>query len=141
MRITDLTGMQFGRLLVLGRASNSRNGAPRWHCRCDCGELTVSDGFTLRSGKARSCGCLAADNTRQRSLKHGHNTKGEPSRTYVTWVSMLNRCESPGATSYRNYGGRGIRVCDRWHEFENFLEDMGERPSGKSIDRINNDAA
>jgi hypothetical protein len=125
--------MRFGRLVVLGQAPRLSK-AIRWHCKCDCGGSTISQGHSLRHGMAQSCGCLAIECTRQRNTTHGHTG----SETYQTWVSMLQRCENPNTVAYHCYGGRGIKVCERWHEFENFLADMGERPSGKTIDRYPN---
>jgi len=71
--------------------------------------------------------------------KHGHNPSGNPSPTYITWYNMLQRCNNPNNPKYKRYGGRGIVVCKRWYLFENFLEDMGIKPEGLTIDRINND--
>jgi hypothetical protein len=126
-RLVDLTGMRFGRLLVLKRGPNNPFGAPRWHCSCDCGKSTLSHGASLRSGRARSCGCLSADNARQRERTHGHTTEGV-SRIYRIWSGMLSRCENPNTDNYHRYGKRGIKVCERWHKFENFFGGHGGAP-------------
>jgi hypothetical protein len=116
-RLIDLTGMRFGRLLVLGRAPNSQRGEPRWHCRCDYGNSAVSFGFLLRNDIARSCGCLKAEILSQKALKHGHTKGHKISRSYYSWRGMLTRCENPNAGDYRWYGGREIKVCERWRIF------------------------
>ena len=113
----------------------SRDGGRRWLCRCDCGnEVSVATG-SLRCGETQSCGCLRREITGQRTRTHGLSRK---SGTYAVWVGMRDRCFCVTDTSYHRYGGRGITVCERWSSFENFLADMGERPPGMTIDRIDN---
>lgn len=131
----DLIGQRFGRLLVLARAGSApRSGSAVWLCRCDCDREVLVVGSELRRQRSprRSCGCAG---------NPGHTTHGASgTRTWRTWRSMLRRCGSPRATQWSLYGGRGIRVCDRWRDsFENFLADMGERPDGMTLDRIDGD--
>ena len=134
MKRVDLTGRKFGRLTVVGYAASMPNGQLKWHCRCECGATRVVYGVHLNRGKTRSCGCY---NNEVHSTLSGRS-KGAASE-YKTWSSMLNRCENPNAQEFDRYGARGIAVCDRWHDLECFLQDMGRRPSSKhSIDRINN---
>lgn len=129
-RCEDLTGQSFGRLTVLRQAANNRHGQTRWFCRCACGNESTVNASNLRTGATRSCGCGEMSN------RKSHGMAGTP--TYKTWGSMKQRCKNPNDTSYADYGGRGIDVCDRWLNFENFLSDMGERPIGYSLDRIDN---
>lgn len=125
---------RFGRLVV-----TSTDGA-MWSVRCDCGtEKSVRRKEVLRSARGlRSCGCLqreaVARTGRERNRTHG--MKGTP--TYRSWTALRNRCMNPRNPAFPNYGGRGIFVAERWSEFENFLADMGERPEGSTIDRIDN---
>ena len=132
----DLTGERFGRLVVIQRAPNKRPKRTRWQCRCDCGAYTTVDGSALRTANTRSCGCLHDELARQHgatlNLTHGH-TSGGNSRTYTSWSSMHERCRR-----HPRYVGR-ITVCERWDSFEHFLADMGERPTGLTLDRIDND--
>lgn len=128
----NLIGKRFGRLIVLEYV-----GEKKWKCQCDCGETTVADGDSLRSGNKRSCGCLRIETAkRAKYVKHGKSN----SPTFIRWRSMKSRCYYPKNVGYPNYGGRGIKVCDRWlgeHGFENFLADMGEVPGREySLDRI-----
>lgn len=126
-------GKRFGRLVVVERLI----GKGRSLCRCDCGtERIIYDG-NLVAGRTKSCGCLATE-SRRASYTHGHATGGK-TRTYTIWKGIKQRCLNPGATVWDYYGGRGIRVCERWMRFENFLADMGEAPDDRSIDRINTD--
>lgn len=134
---TDMTGQRFGRLLVITRDGSKqflRYRLAAWSCRCDCGALVTLAGAYLRNGTTRSCGCLSRELTSKRASTHGMCKSQE----YRIWLSMKARCSSPICNGYKNYGGRGIKVCDRWAlSFENFYEDMGIRLSAQhSLDRI-----
>lgn len=133
----DLTGKNFGRLLVLSaeKSSNTKRHIV-WKCLCNCGNETFAVGSELRLGHKRSCGCLHLDVLLETHTKHSHAKAGQPSPTYISWASMHTRCSNKNSINFKHYGGRGISVCDRWKSFENFLADMGERPDGMSIDRI-----
>ena len=136
----DMTGLRFGRWVVLSRADNDHRGQAKWRCNCDCGNIVESvNGKNLRSGQSVSCGCFKLEMSKLKNATHGHTRSKRPSKTYNTWRGMISRCENQSDKSYQFYGARGIEVCDRWHKFENFLSDMGERPPGRSeIDRIDN---
>jgi hypothetical protein len=133
----DLSGQRFGQLLVLRRAdkTDSKHNS-YWLCRCDCGKLKTVRGGNLKH-QTRSCGCLMAGN----NLVHGHTRNRKWTPTYRTWITMLHRSTTKNQKDdhWKHYAGRGITVCERWRSFENFLADMGERPEGRSIDRIDND--
>jgi hypothetical protein len=136
----DLIGKRFGRLTVTKRLKVK--WVTVWLCRCSCGEITKVFGSNLRSGHTQSCGCLTKEITAQRNranIRHGHCVAYKSTRIYRIWSSMLERCRTPQHRAYKHYGGRGIRVCEQWLIFENFLADMGERPPGRSLDRIDND--
>jgi hypothetical protein len=140
MKLIDLTGQKFGRLTVIKGVRTNRH--VQWLCRCECGNETVVAGSLLRNGNTRSCGCLQLELVSQRFKTHGHSyaTNGKRTPTYNSWYGMIQRCTNSKHARYPDYGGRGITVCDRWQEsFENFLEDMDERPEGMTIDRIDND--
>jgi hypothetical protein len=136
----NLTGLQFGRLTVLSYAGKAKNNSSLWLCRCICGTIKSIKTQNLKNGKSQSCGCRHKDIVSARFKKS--NTTHGLSKTpiYHIWRSMKNRCTNPAVPSYPDYGGRGIKICDRWlNSFENFYEDMGERPSNQhSIDRIDN---
>jgi hypothetical protein len=128
-------GAKFNRLTVVGSSQLSSYGARRFMCRCECGNLVDVIGSRLRCGTVKSCGCMARDAVVRKSQTHG---KSE-SLTYYSWQSMRARCLNSAHPNFPKYGGRGILVCTRWNRFEDFLADMGERPIGTSLDRINND--
>jgi hypothetical protein len=132
----DLCGQRFARLLVIERAPR-RGKKTIWKCLCQCGQFSYPQTCDLTSGKHRSCGCLQLESV----TKHGHTHAGKsPSLTYRSWQSMLDRCMNQNNPMYNYYGGRGIHICARWHSFEAFLEDMGERPSSSyTLERIQND--
>lgn len=141
MALIDMVGQRFDRLIVVARAENDAKGTARWLCKCDCGGEAVSHGSNLRRGSARSCGCRQREIARSHAARmgvgmrrHGHAVAA--TREYQTWGGMKQRCENPNCRQYPNYGGRGIRVCERWKTFENFLSDMGSKPAEMSIERI-----
>ncbi len=127
----DIRGSRFGRLLVLEYVGKSK-----WACRCDCGTLCIGNTGDLHSGCCRSCGCLASELASARLRTHGATDSPE----WLAWKCMIERCYLTRNPAYKNYGGRGISVCDSWREsFETFLADVGYRPCrGYSLDRIDN---
>jgi hypothetical protein len=135
----DLTDKVFGRLTVLGYSKTIGKRA-YWNCLCSCGNTTEVQSQQLTCDKTKSCGCLNIEKIIARSTKHSQSIRGSISPEYKSYFAMKNRCYNQNATQYKNWGGRGIKVCDRWlSSFENFLEDMGKKPSAKhSLDRINN---
>lgn len=138
----DITNQVFGRLTALSRAPNRPPIKKAfWNCRCQCGAEIVVCGSELRYGNTQSCGCLQKERASQATRTHGHCGRGgkDQSKTYGIWNTMLGRCINPNVEKFGDYGGRGITVCDRWRLFENFLADMGEKPIGKSLDRIDNE--
>jgi len=141
-RFIDLTGQKFDRLTVTKCVNRYKLGNSLWECLCDCGETTIVKDYHLKSGTIRSCRCLSKELTAKRSFKHGHNKPGKRSKTYKAWDSMKQRCANPNMSNYKDYGGRGITICERWLDkdngFQNFLEDMGECPPGLSLDRKDN---
>jgi hypothetical protein len=136
----DITGKKFGRLSVIGVHSKTKFGV-LWECICECGNKRTNVGYRLRNGIVLSCGCLQKEIASKKFKKHGHSLTGATqSKEYKTWLDMRARCEKPTKKHYKNYGGRGISVCERWGKFENFLSDMGMKPSPfHTLDRINSD--
>lgn len=136
-RPKDEIGNRYGRLVVLRRSDLQSNGhETRWVCVCDCGGNAEPKGSSLRSGVTKSCGCLHRERLATSCLSHGLSN----SRSYGTWGDMIRRCRDENNPQYESYGGRGISVCERWlSSVENFFADMGERPEGMKIDRIDND--
>jgi len=132
----DLSGKQFDRWSVLH--FHDRSGVdrkPRWWCRCQCGsERAVFQG-SLVLHTSRSCGCLRREVSGSRTRTHGRSG----TKIYMVWSDMLKRCNNPGHPSYKHYGGRGISVCERWRDIENFVSDMGDPEEKRELDRIDND--
>lgn len=132
----DFTGQRFDRLVVEAYAFTNAKGRAHWRCRCDCGETRIVASGNLRNRATKSCGCLRAEMSGNRTRTHG----GKGSPTYVSWFSMIQRCTNSKLREWKHYGGRGISVCAAWRSsFSQFLQDMGPRPVGTSIDRIDND--
>lgn len=138
MKVLDLTRQRFGKLTALTPTNRRVRRAVVWRCQCDCGNFTEVSSGSLRSGNTKSCGCFRGSNGGG-PIIHGHSPNRNHSPTYITWKSMKQRCSNPNRWDYRFYGGRGITVCDRWNDFKKFLADMGERPEGMTIDRIDPD--
>lgn len=138
-KLIDLTGMKFGRLTVLSR-NGSKGGRPAWLCRCDCGSEKSYRGGDLKSGESSSCGCFRNDQVRAVVSKHGDAPRSGKRPEYNVWLAMKARCKPSKSRDNKYYYQRGIRVCERWHRYENFISDMGYRPSeSHTIERIDND--
>jgi len=135
-KVIDIIGNRFGRLIVISRVENYRatNGA-QFLCKCDCGNEKTVQSAKLRNGHTKSCGCYRVDFSQKKAIIHGMSK----SHIYGIWVKMIQRCENPNDPGYYKYGGRGIKVCERWHDFTAWHADMRDRPSPQhSIERINN---
>ena len=132
----DITGLRFARLRAI-KPHHNYKGRWYWLCRCDCGRKKIINTNALTSGHTRSCGCLLGNGHRT----HGCAPAGKHTTEYRTWARILQRCGNPRNPDFKYYGGRGIKVCHRWRKFENFLSDMGLRPTKRhTIERIDNNA-
>ncbi len=132
----NVAGLRFGRLVAIERAGRNKAGMALWSCRCDCGGTATPTIYKLTGGHTTSCGC------RQRTtrLTHGETSGRNRSPEFRAWQNMLKRCSNENHPQFKDWGGRGITVCERWRVFEPFLADMGRRPSAlHSIDRIDVD--
>jgi transcriptional regulator with XRE-family HTH domain len=129
----SLVGQRFG-MLVVQEFHDIKSEHSRWKCLCDCGNTCTPHGHSLKSGKAKSCGCQTVILATIQATKHGRSK----SREYKAWVNMQQRCDNPKTNHYKDYGGRGIAYCDKWKTFEGFFEDMGKCPDGLTIERIDN---
>lgn len=128
-----LQGMRFGKLVVLSRAGSDSSGKALWRCKCDCGKETIVNSYRLTSGQTQSCGCKKFES---------HNKKHGMTKTDIhnKWIQMRQRCLNKNNSAYKDYGARGITVCDQWNEFENFLDWSIKNGycKGLSLDRIDN---
>ena len=137
----DFSGEKFYRLFVLGKSENNRR---KVICKCDCGNTKEVSIYSLLSGETKSCGCLSIEASKangRSSCTHGRRKRADGQKsdpTYRAWIAMRLRCNNKNSQPYENYGGRGISVCERWDNFDNFLEDMGENLNGLTLDRIDN---
>lgn len=128
---SERVGLTYGRLLVTAVSEKPNHVI----CKCRCGSENIHvTPYRLEHGTSKSCGCLNIELLKARTKTHGM-TK---SRTFSSWIRMKNRCNNSNTAGHENYGGRGIGICQRWMKFENFLIDMGERPEGTTLDRIDN---
>ena len=130
----DLTGKRFGRLTVVAEAGRNMDGSVIWLCQCDCGKMTKTIGTRMRNGYVHSCGCA--------HVKHGQAFRRNKTRLYRIWVNMKTRCFNQRVRDYKNYGGRGIKVCDEWkHSYQSFCDWATNNGYADhlTIDRIDND--
>lgn len=132
--LKNLVGQRFGRLTVIERAENLKSGKVRWKCRCECGVEKIVSSQDLKRGHVQSCGCL------KKEILTKHGMTGTV--IYGTWHAIRDRCNNPNLSSYENYGGRGIKVCERWLDFQNFYDDISKLEhfgeEGYTLDRIDN---
>lgn len=138
--VIDLTGKKFGRLTVIRQDGRDDYGRIKWLCECECGRISTVIGNLLKNGTTKSCGCLRSEEVKSHGIRHGMSR----SNVYYDWCNMKARCSNPNLANYKNYGGRGISVCERWvDDFQTFYDDVSELPyfgeDGYSLDRINND--
>jgi len=145
----DLTDKKFGYLTVFGfshkKKAKSGNYVYYWHCACSCGTFRIVRSGSLNNGTTKSCGCLRTKLLVKRSTKHGMAGREKVSKFWYMWAGIKSRCSDPKHTGYKNYGGRGIKVCKRWLEFNNFKKDMytsylehKKKNTQTTIERINN---
>ncbi len=134
-KFIDLTGQRFGRLSALSREGTTRRGQPLWLCLCNCGNKSIIQANSLRTGNTTSCGCFLREVGKSKLITHGMSRTS----VYYVWREMLQRCKNKNNKSYKNYGSRGIIVCKRWEKFESFHRDMGKCPKGLTLERIDND--
>lgn len=134
-QVKDIAGQKFNKLLVLEYVG-IQNHRAIWKCKCDCGTIKNFTGQDLRNKNTNSCGCYMIEQIKKANTKHKATLNKKPTGTYKSWSSMKARCYRKSCIEYERYGGRGIEVCERWkNSFENFLEDMGERPESYSLER------
>lgn len=132
----DMVGDRYGRLVGLEFHETRRNHA-HWLFQCDCGETTIANGAAVRAGRTTSCGCLHREVSAERLLTHGHRAKNRHDPTYRAWQQINTFCRNPASPRFRDFGGRGVAVCPAWRDdFEAFLADMGRRPSGTVLARL-----
>lgn len=135
----NIKGERFGRLTAIEIVGKLRRGN-LWRCVCDCGGEKRALAYALRSGQVRSCGCLLNEMLIERNAAlstHRHTVRSKLTPEYISWMSMKTRCLNPNHKNYDQYGGAGVTICKRWDDFQNFLDDMGPRPKGTTLDRVN----
>jgi hypothetical protein len=132
----DLTNQKFGRLTVIGQGSHIGK-IKAWNCVCECGNNKLVITSNLRNGATQSCGCIKKERLQKNNPRTTHGLALTP--TYISWQCMKTRCSNPNYKQYYNYGGRGITFPESWKEFANFLADMGEKPDGFTLERMDND--
>lgn len=133
----NLVGKKFGKLTAVKKA---RKVGSRWMCRCECGTTKEIVAYRLLSGNDKSCGCVKRTVLGDATRTHGRaNSRitGYADRTYGIWQAIRARCTNPSHNHWKDYGGRGIKVCKRWNSFEKFIQDMGDAPTGLTIERLN----
>lgn len=137
--LKDYSGTRFGRLVAVNlvQRDQGRENNHHWRFICDCGSEKVAGIKRVRSGNTTSCGCAFSDMMSERNSTHGLSASHP--REYRSWKDMRARCRNPNDTDFKDYGGRGISVCQRWDSFADFFADMGIRPKGATLDRINTD--
>jgi len=133
-RIEIKVGQTFGEWTVVGGGGKSKYGARKMLCRCSCGKEIEVLSYVLKRGGSTNCGCLRRNRARKRLTMHGYARHP----VYPLWKSMMHRCYNPKNKGYHRYGALGISVCERWHTFYNFYYDMGDRPEGMTIERVDN---
>jgi hypothetical protein len=134
-KIKDLTGQRFGRLVAIRPTERRQSKCIVWEFQCDCGNRTFKGVNNVMFGNSVGCGCVQRESIRARSFIHGKSH----TPLYMVWSAMRDRCNNPRNKNYDCYGGRGIKVCSRWDSYTDFVSDMGPRPSGLTIERIDND--
>lgn len=130
-RKLELSGQRFDRLMIEKEVGRDKQGRVLWKCKCDCGNIAIVSSSNLRRESTKSCGCLQREKTTKHGMAH--------SKTYSIWEGIIGRCNNPNDTAFTYYGGRGIRVCDRWLDFRNFYSDMGKCPKQLTIERVDNE--
>lgn len=140
MKYDSIIGIKFNRLTAIKTLPAIKQYKKRVLCRCDCGKECIVEAYALCSGKSKSCGCLKRDILLKRSTIHGEKNRTKATAEYTSWCRMKRRCYNKNDISFPLYGGRGIKVCERWlNSYDNFLADMGRRPSpNHSLDRYPN---
>jgi len=136
VRKLNLLGRRFTHLVVLAESHEPRNdNNARWVCRCDCGEERIAKGYKLRQGLVKSCGCRNGLGLVGLTRRNNEKPPG-----YVSWKNAKSRCHNPEDKDFRNYGARGISMCEEWrNSYASFFRDMGPRPPGLTLERIDND--
>ena len=130
----NLSGQRFERLVAIRPTEKRQSHCVVWECLCDCGATCYRNVNSLRNGNERSCGCLRRELVGASRRTHGQSK----TPIHIVWIAMRDRCNNPNNKNYKDYGGRGIAVCERWNTFELFRDDMGPRPPGMTIERVNN---